>query len=53
MRPRWVYHLSTRQLEPGIYVIIIEMPDGQRYRTAFVLRDDDDDDSDDDSRGDE
>ncbi len=36
--PNWVYNLNTQGLAPGTYLIIIELPDGQRYVAAFVLR---------------
>ena len=36
--PNWVYNLSTKDLSPGKYEMTIEMPDGQRYVTGFVLR---------------
>ena len=36
--PNWVYNLSTKDLSTGTYELTIEMPDGQRYITGFVLR---------------
>jgi hypothetical protein len=36
--PNWVFNLSTAGLSAGTYVVTIEMPDGQRYVAAFVLR---------------
>ena len=34
----WTYHLSTRTLQTGTYVITIRMPDGKRYDATFGLR---------------
>ena len=34
----WIYNLSTRGRQLGIYIITIEMPDGLRYRAIFELR---------------
>lgn len=36
--PQWVYNLSTAELTTGTYYITIEMPDGQVFVGAFVLR---------------
>lgn len=36
--PQWVYNLSTAELTAGTYHITIEMPDGQVFVAAFVLR---------------
>lgn len=34
----WIYNLSTQGMTPGLYAVIIEMPDGLRYRTLISLR---------------
>ncbi len=33
----WIFNLSTRGLESGIYHITIQVPDG-RFRSGFILR---------------
>jgi len=34
----WVYNLSTKRLSSGIYVITLELPDGDLVCGAFVIR---------------
>jgi hypothetical protein len=34
----WIYRLSTKDLSTGTYEIVVEMPDGKRFVSAFVLR---------------
>lgn len=34
----WIYNLPTQGMAPGLYAVIIEMPDGLRYRTLISLR---------------
>jgi len=36
--PHWIYNLSTKELTVGTYQITIEMPDGQVFVAAFVLK---------------
>lgn len=36
--PKWVYNLSTRDLQPGSYEISILTSEGTAYRGAFVLK---------------
>jgi hypothetical protein len=35
---KWSYNLSTKDLSPGSYEVVIEMPDGERFVTGFVLK---------------
>lgn len=34
----WMFNLSSRDLQPGTYVVVISLPDGTRWRAGFVLR---------------
>ena len=34
----WVYNLSTKDLEPGDYEIIVVTPEGLGFKAAFSLR---------------
>ncbi|HEV8383250.1 MAG TPA: PKD domain-containing protein, partial [Candidatus Acidoferrales bacterium] len=36
--PSWVFNLSTKGWTAGTYFVTIQMPDGLRYNSAFVLR---------------
>jgi hypothetical protein len=36
--PNWVYNLSSRNLEVGTYIVVIELPDGRRLAASFILR---------------
>jgi hypothetical protein len=36
--PAWVFNLSTKGWTAGTYFVSIQMPDGLRYNSAFVLR---------------
>jgi hypothetical protein len=34
----WIYNLSTKGLAFGTYAIVVAMPDGGRFKAAFVLK---------------
>lgn len=36
--PNWVHNLSSKDLTIGTYIITIQLPDGRRFQTSFVLR---------------
>jgi len=35
---QWISNMSTAELIPGSYHLILELPDGQRYVAGFILR---------------
>lgn len=37
-RGDWFYHLSTKNLRPGSYILALQMPDGRRFAASFSLK---------------
>jgi hypothetical protein len=33
----WIYNLNTTAIGPGVYVVFIQMPDGQVYKSSFAI----------------